>query len=205
MPIKTLIFDFGGVLYAIDQQRTLEKWLALSKSPERVREFVREDIFEREFAQLEKGEITPDQFRRFLRERFALKSTDEEIDDGWNATLIGLREESIPLVKSLKKKYRLLLLSNTNQIHYHHFEPQCRSLFSLFDKRYLSFEMGLRKPDREIFEAVIRDKNLIPEEAVLIDDSPENLVAPSELGILTYLAERNQSLEKLVDFLREKG
>jgi len=82
-----------------------------------------------------------------------------------------------------------MLLSNTNALHVPYFVSLLKTqhgfeeMESLFEKVYYSHELGMRKPDRAIYEFVLRDAGIVPEETLFIDDREENILAARELGI----------------------
>jgi putative hydrolase of the HAD superfamily len=94
------------------------------------------------------------------------------------------------MLDCLRKKYRLYLLSNTNPIIMDwalsaDFPANGRILSDYFDKMYLSFQMGITKPDRRIFDRMIADAGMIPSETLFIDDSPANVATAARLGMKT--------------------
>lgn len=186
--IKNLIFDLGGVLYAIDTALAFQGLYALvqkdQKPPADV-DYTQFPVF-REF---ETGAIDEVAFRQGLRETFQLNGTDAQMDAAWLSLLLGVHPGREELLRELSQEFRLFLLSNTNPMHYRVFAPQCRELFSHFEKCYFSHEMGLRKPDPEIYTAVLEAEALNPGETLFIDDSEANLLGAENLGIRTLLYE----------------
>ena len=88
-------------------------------------------------------------------------------------------------------KYRLLLLTNTDQTHIDHFEHKvgmtfARSFYQCFEKVYYSFETGKRKPDPDLFKMLIRKHDLDPARTLFIDDKRENTDAAAALGIKVW-------------------
>src|SRR5205085_1400826 len=112
----------------------------------------------------------------------------EAIVEAWNALLLDFPGERIELLKTLKKKYRLFLLSNTNSIHHKQFQQQLYQqtgnyLEDLFEKTYYSHTIGLCKPDVEAFRLVINENNLNPSETIFVDDSEANITGAKEAGL----------------------
>ena len=103
--------------------------------------------------------------------------------------MISFPSERIELLKRLKNKYRLFLLSNTNAIHLAAFQKIYREAFNnellsdLFEKVYYSHEVKLRKPNKEVYEFVLKDSHLIPAETLFIDDALVNVEAARESGM----------------------
>src|SRR5690606_953286 len=114
------------------------------------------------FDKFDKGVIDANAFRDGVRELSGMKNlTDQEIDTAWNSLLIGVPAGNHDLLLALRNKYRTFLLSNNNEIHYsfimdylkrnHDLEDNS----SLFETDYYSHLMGMRKPNKDIFERVI--------------------------------------------------
>ncbi|NTV84766.1 MAG: HAD family phosphatase [Bacteroidales bacterium] len=141
------------------------------------------------YARFEKGDLRPDEFRMMLRTEIKVPVTDEKLDQAWNLILGEIPAHRVRFLEGLKTNYRTFLLSNTNKIHYDHYQEQFRktygypSLDSLFEKAYYSFQLKLYKPDPAIFEFVLNDKGLNPEETLFIDDFQVNIEAAKKLGL----------------------
>lgn len=198
---KAFIFDFGGVLYNISPKESIYRFFELSVD-RRIRDkFNKEDFVNSSvFMDFEKGKISSDDFRNFLRIEFLIDAEDNELDEAWNATLLGIRSEAIPMLKQLKKdsSSQLILLSNTNAIHYSSFAKECVELFAIFDKLYFSFLVGKRKPEQEIYVMLLEDNGLNAEDVLFIDDLEENTAAAGRLGINTYVMKPTHTLSKFL-------
>ncbi len=188
--IKNIIFDLGNVVIDIDPSKTYEAFsnLSSSKSTPEIEELIKENKLWHSY---EKGNISDAEFRDLLRENLELDATDTDIDDAFNALLLDIDPIRIDLIEQLSKKYRIFVLSNTSQVHMVEFEKilnRCtkrETIWPLFEKPYFSFDMGLLKPDPEIYKRVLSDSNLIPDETLFIDDLKANIEAAKLLGINT--------------------
>jgi putative hydrolase of the HAD superfamily len=137
----------------------------------------------------EKGLISANEFREVVNR--SLKATIEEndFDAAWNAMLLDIPNQRIELIESLGRHYNVYLISNTNEIHVPAFNSilsettKYSDLSQLFLKTYYSHEIKMRKPDREIYDFVLSDSNLLPEETVMIDDRLDNLEGAREAGL----------------------
>jgi glucose-1-phosphatase len=185
MTYKTIIFDFGGVLYNINYHAATQALAKLSTKPGLFESMPLNIIFDLP-GEFEKGNITAGEFRNFLRSEYAIEGTDEMIDIAWNAMLLGIKPESFDFIKSLKGKYKLALLSNTNTIHYDYFIPECKELIGLFDHVVLSYNTGLRKPDMKIYDYTLKKINANASESLFIDDSEVNLRGAEKLGLKVF-------------------
>ncbi|MFO7828298.1 MAG: HAD family phosphatase [Bacteroidales bacterium] len=186
--IKNIIFDLGNVIINIDGDRTVAamKDLGFNDFQESYTLIRQSDLFDL----LEKGLISPDQFRNELKSHFNQHVSSDELDKAWGAMLMDFPKKRIELIQKLQSKYRLFLLSNTNIIHYQKYNNDLINQFgfelsSLFEKAYYSFDMGMRKPDLEIFKYVIRDSHLKPIETLFIDDAEANIESAKKLGLQT--------------------
>jgi glucose-1-phosphatase len=190
MTINNIIFDLGGVLLNIDYQATIKafKHLGITNFDEMYAQAAQDQIFD----SFDKGQISAQVFRDELRRITGLPLTDESIDHAWNAMLLDLPWPRIDLLQGIKTHYRTFLLSNTNAIHIPVFHEYLRrqygmdNLSAFFEKQYYSFEIGMHKPDREPFDLIIQENNLIPEETLFIDDSKQHLVGAQATGIKTF-------------------
>ena len=194
--MKTLIIDFGGVLYDIDIQRTISGFKSRSLLKDfdvKLKGTIKDLVMP-----YEKGIISSDEFRKGVCEHLSIELEDDEFDVIWNSTLIGKKGDIEEIVLELKKIAPIYLLSNTNEIHFDHFIDECSQLFSVFDKCYFSFKIGFVKPEPEIYRFVMNDIEAHPSDLIMLDDSLENLNAARSLGI--DIQHINDSF-KLSDFL----
>lgn len=197
--ISTLIFDFGDVFVNLDKPATLRE---LKKH--RVEEISEEiDLHNKTY---EKGLISSDEFIGFYRQKFP-QLQEADFKNSWNAILIDFPEYRYRFLKKLseEKNYRLILLSNTNEIHIDWIKENV-SFFedfkACFDAFYLSHEINFRKPDASIYEFVLREHQLNPEECLFIDDTAENTEAAAALGIHTWNLEPTR--EDVIDLFTAK-
>jgi len=202
--IKNIIFDFGGVICNIDHLIPEKKFKELG-----IRDFdmmysqaVQNNLFE----DLEKNQISPQNFRTNLKLLINGNISDEQIDEAWNSMILDIPKKKIDLLKKLKDKYGIFLLSNSNIIHYNVYIEDFRTksglkdFSSLFEKAWFSFDLKMRKPDIEIYEFVLKDAELIPEETLFIDDSFQNIQPAEELGIQCVFLENDMDILKLFEF-----
>jgi putative hydrolase of the HAD superfamily len=136
---------------------------------------------------------------------------DRQIDFAVQSFLGDIKLSTVDYLLSLKRKYTLFLLSNTNEIAF----PKCREKFlsckgipmeRVFDKLYLSYEMKLSKPDPKIFRSMISDSGILPEECLFVDDASENIAVASGLGFRTLLFDPAFNIKELVEnYLKKNG
>lgn len=190
--IKNIIFDYGNVIFEINFKKAQEALAQLGIA--NIEEFFAHKTHNTLFDDFETAAISEEEFRAGIRA--AAKNpnlTDEEIDAAWNSLLIGVPPTIHDTLLKVRAKYKTFLLSNNNVIHYKYIISYLDREFgmpdnsSLFEKTYYSQDMFLRKPHVEIFKKVIEENNLVPEETLFIDDSPQHLVGAKQAGFQTLL------------------
>ena len=203
--VKHIIFDLGGVIVDIDFNRAINAFIELGA--EDFDAFFNHASQVNLFDRMDRGEVSPKEFRDELRSITGLSVSDEQIDKAWNAIIIGLPERRLHLLKESGKNYKTYLLSNTNAIHMKTFTEMLKEEFgskgieTYFDQSYLSFEIGMRKPEERIFKHVIKSNNLDVSETLFIDDSPQHIEAAAALDINTYLFRPDE--EQLEDLFED--
>ena len=177
--IRGVIFDFGNVICSFDVEIFLAKlheWSGLDV------ETLRDRIYgSRLHSRYERGEISSERFYREISRLTGARVSAEEFAEGFTDIFTPL-ESTHGLIRALKGRYRLGLLSNTNEWH---FERHIRKVpvFPLFDAVTLSFEVGALKPEPEIYLDALRKLSLPPEACVFIDDIGKYAEGAAALGI----------------------
>jgi len=190
MGLKTIIFDFGGVILDIDPQLTINEFKKLGMNNSA--SFQKPDFINQVIRKFEKGVLTPEAFRDKIRTYINKDVTNQQIDDAWNALLFDIPAERIEVIEQVKKHYKILLLSNSNEIHYDLYVRDLQLRFGynefdeLFDKAYFSFDLHLSKPNPDIYEFVMNQHKLVPEETLFIDDNLDNINAAKSFGWKTH-------------------
>ena len=193
--IQTLIFDLGGVIINLKtEQEWLEEDLLPNFQPEKFQSLQQKQYFQ----QFETGNVSVPDFKQQLKEIAVNKNiTEEEVVHHWNGILKDIPKHRVDVLKQLSKKYKLILLSNTNHIHMDFIRNYMVAEFGKnilqenFHTCYYSQEIGLRKPHKEIYEFVLQQQGITASESLFLDDKPENLSEPEKLGIHTFLVDFN--------------
>lgn len=203
--IKNIIFDLGGVIINLDIPKTIAEFNKLSVVP-----------FESIYTQLQqspifdlfdKGQISETDFFKELKKYLKEDVTDTQMIDAWNAMLLDFPIHRLQLLNSLKSKYRIFLLSNTNETHITqlesdlHKEHRYKNLEPFFEKVYYSCRIGMRKPDSDIFKFVLNQNKLNAHETIFIDDSPQHIKGALNTGIQSYLLPRDKDVSDLISEL----
>lgn len=184
--IKTIIFDLGGVIIDLDTTATVKSFASLSGQPET--EML--DVFQHNhlFLDYEKGLISSENFRDELRNLLLVEASDEQLDESWNAMLGAIEQPRLDLMLQLQERYEVMVLSNTNEIHeqaFHRILQQVSGkshLNEFANQVYFSHDISMRKPDAEIYDFVITENGIKPEETLFLDDRLDNLEAAKKNG-----------------------
>ncbi|WP_337044843.1 HAD family hydrolase [Emticicia sp. 17c] len=198
MKFKAIIFDFGNVIINIDIPRTFQAFATLTGKKQAVIEKLVVD--NQLFRRYETGQFTDIEFREIVRQTVGFPLSDVEVDRAWNSLLLDIPTERIELLKELRKEYPIYLLSNTNNIHieasnnYLKKNFGLRHLDELFDRLFLSYEIGMWKPDADIYHHVLETIKLKPHEVLFFDDNHHNIEAAKAIGIQTILVEPPTSI-----------
>ncbi|MFY7665436.1 HAD family hydrolase [Flavobacterium sp.] len=181
--IQAIIFDFGDVLIDLNKAESLEAFrkIGLEKPNEQLLEL--NDAFER-------GKISEQAFLSGIQSYIPTQSI-ETIKSAWNTLIGDFPLERLELLQMLKSKYKLFLLTNTDIIHMEAFEEEVGASFAsafyqCFEKVYYSHEMGMRKPDPQVYLTILRKHDLIAERTLFIDDKKENTDAAAQLGLQVW-------------------
>ena len=186
--ISTVIFDLGGVILNLNQDLTLRAFQRLGLDLSQV------NFNSHIFTDFETGKISASDFRMGIRSHLKQNISDEAIDTAWNAMLLDLPEHRLKAIEQLRKTHKVYLLSNTNSIHIDAFNSYFKQQYQperwvqLFDKIYYSYEIGLRKPNTDIYDFVTTDIQIQPEHCLFIDDSLANINGAADAGLKTIHA-----------------
>ena len=196
--IDTIIFDFGDIFINLDKQATIDGLQRLGLTS------WNEDLDQLNIS-FEKGEISKDNFLLGIQKHIPNASI-EEILVAWNAVLLDFPLYRLEFLQLLSQKYRLFLLSNTDSIHINHFEQRegasfFGAFYQCFEKVYFSYEMGMRKPDAEIYTTLIRQQELLPKHTLFVDDKKDNTDAAKALGLNVWNLQVGQ--EDVIELLEK--
>ncbi len=199
--ITTIIFDFGGVIINLDLPQCIQNFKNMGVPD--VEKYLSNFGQSGFFLQWEKGEISIPEFRNEIRKIAEVNLTDEQIDRAWCSFLTNIPEHRIELLKQLRQRYKLLLLSNSNPLHIEvsaagEFKKYNSEISDFFDCCYFSYKIGLTKPDEEIFRYLLKDAGLKPEECFFIDDGKKNIETAAKMGFKTHLTQQGDNLDFLL-------
>ena len=159
--IDTLIFDFGGVIINLDYSKPVEEFkkLGILDSEKLYSKKEQTSLFD----SLECGQISDENFLNEIRKKSNTNDL-ELIKKAWNSILLNIPEERVHLLKKLSLKYKIYLLSNTNSIHLNEIisaygEKKWRNFINIFNDVYFSNQIGMRKPNEDVFFYLIKKTN----------------------------------------------
>ncbi len=192
----------GGVLINLNKQACIDAYKALGY--DRVEEFIGNYLQKGPFLDLESGQISPEQFRDAIRREIPRPVTDRQIDDAFIAFLVDMPDYTLDMLLQLKKRYQIFLLSNTNGIimdyvRQHIFNRQGRSMEHYFDRMFLSYQMGMVKPNPAIFEQVVAETGILPSETLFLDDSSQNTEVAEKLGFNSFVVTQGEDFRYIFD------
>jgi len=194
--IKNIIFDFGDVFINLDKS-------ALNRHLSKLKISELDDLTLRKHKDYEMGLISTEEFINYHLKTFP-QLTKTNFVKAWNSILKNFPKERLEFLKGIEEsgKYKLFLLSNTNDLHIKwvkdnvYFYEVFKSCFREF---YLSFEINLRKPNEDIFQFVLQQNDLKPEETLFIDDTLKHINTAKSLDIKTWhLQVGNEDVKELL-------
>ena len=177
---KAILFDLGNVVIAFDFVLGYRRIEALSGIPaaEVRSRLIATDLYRR----LESGLIQPETFAAQVQTAVGFECEYRAFQEAWNA--IFLPESLIPanFLAGLKRNYKLLIVSNTNAIHFEMLR-NTYPILQTFDGFVVSHEIGVMKPDPRYYEAALATAGCPAENCLFIDDLPDNVEGASLAGM----------------------
>ncbi|WP_445454056.1 HAD family hydrolase [Flavobacterium sp. 25HG05S-40] len=197
--INAIIFDFGDVFINLRKEQSLVEFQKLGLNGPNEDLLAHNDLFE-------KGKINELEFINCFT-KYIPNASVEEITKAWNSVIGDFPLYRLEFLQMLAGKYRLFLLTNTDSIHIERFEHKVgmsfySDFYRCFEKVYYSYEMGMRKPDPEIFNTILRKHDLSPKRTLFVDDKKENTDVAASLGLYVWNLQVGQ--EDVVDLFEKK-
>lgn len=183
--IEALLYDFGGVIIEIDFDRVFARWAELSGLPfEHVKENFRHGP---EYEAHERGTLGTRGFYDVLRRDIGLRLDDAQMRDGWMRVLGDEIAPTVKAIATLGDRVPQYLFSNTNAEHYEVWGPKHAKALAPMRRRFISNEIGVRKPDAEAFEKVAAEIGLPPGKILFFDDTQHNVDGARAVGLQAVL------------------
>lgn len=197
--ITTIIFDFGDIFINLEKEAQIEAFKKLGLNGPNDDLIEKNDLFE-------KGQLTELQFLESFQ-KYIPNASIEEIRTAWNTIIGEFPLYRLEFLQLLSHKYKLILLTNTDEIHISRFEHNVgisffSDFYQCFEKVYYSYEMGMRKPDPAIFSYILNKHDLSPKRTLFVDDKKVNTDAAESLGIHVWNLKVGE--EDVVDLFQKK-
>ena len=197
--INAIIFDFGDVFINLDYQKPVDEFEKLGLQKHKPEILAHHDLFE-------KGHISETEFINSIKKHIP-HATTEEIVSAWQSIIGDFPLYRLEFLQLLSTKYRLFLLSNTDSIHINYFEENVgisfyTDFYRCFEKVYFSYEMGMRKPEPEIFTKLLNNHNLTSNRTLFVDDKKENTDTAAKLGL--HIWNLQVGKEDVIDLFKQK-
>ena len=199
--IKAIVFDIGGVLIGLNLDRcirTFQEVLGYRRITELLDPYHQKGIY----GEMEAGNLSADGFRAEVLRESRPGCRPEDVDRCMYSLLEGMDPDTVETVKALRGRYPLYLLSNNNPIamkrilemfRENGLEPE-----TTFRDQFISSEMKLQKPSRELYEESVRRTGLPAGEILFIDDNETNVAAAREAGMQARLFAPGMKLSQLL-------
>ncbi|MBS0854087.1 glucose-1-phosphatase [Enterobacter sp. JGM127] len=187
------IFDLGNVIVDIDFNRVLGAWSDLSRVP--LATLKQNFTMGESFHQHERGEISDELFAEKLCHEMELPLSYEQFSLGWQAVFVAIRPDVIDIMHKLREQgHRVVILSNTNRLHTTFWPDEYPEVKDAADHIYLSQEMGMRKPEARIYQAVLQAEGFTASDAVFFDDNADNIEGASQCGMTSILVTGKETI-----------
>ncbi len=184
--IKVILLDLGNVLVDFDLGPAIKRISGFcSKDPGTIFKLFLDSGITNSF---EKGELSAKEFYKKTKDTLELRLGYESFVPIWNEVFFfsSKNRAVYHIANRLKNNYRIALLSNTNALHYKYIKDSF-PVFNIFDKVFLSFEMGAVKPDKIIYQKVIKALGVLPENIFYTDDRAELVSSACALGVKGFI------------------
>lgn len=190
--IRNVVFDFGGVILDLRPDRCIEEFqqIGIPEITQMLGTAHQRGVLD----DMEQGKLTLEQFCDAMRAASASATpSNREIVQAYCSMADGVPFYRLDFVRQLLREgYHVSVLSNTNLVHWGY----CRRYFieagyvpeELFEHQWLSCELGLVKPNPEIFRVILEQSGYDPDETLFVDDNPGNCLAAEQFGIHTFCA-----------------
>jgi len=197
--IRKGFFDLGNVIVSVDKESAIRELAKLPSLPISLIRQVADSLIEKKF---EQGLLSIDEYMEILHRDFGISEqvTLETLIDIWQKPF-ELMPDVCRLLPILKTQVKLILLSNTNDLHIRAVRKKT-SILDEFDDLVLSYEVKSRKPDEAIYSKALSISKNCPEECLFIDDLIENVEAARQIGIRSH---QYKTIQGLHAFLIQSG
>jgi putative hydrolase of the HAD superfamily len=206
--IKNIVFDFGGVIVDINRDAAVRRFkeAGIDNIEELIDPYRQKGIFRK----IEDGSLSREDFYAEICRMTGKNIDPKDIDQGWLDFLMPVEQAKLDYIATLRTKYKVLLLSNTNDIVMswalsEKFSSAGKPLDYYFDELYLSYKMGCMKPDAAIFNIMTELSGIAPSATLFIDDSEANIATAKSLGFQTFLFRPENRFSEIENIIAYHG
>jgi glucose-1-phosphatase len=199
-----LLFDLGRVVIDIDFNRAFSRWAEHARCDQKlIRERFRYD--DTAYKRHERGEIGSQEFFDNLRASLAIDISDAQLLDGWNSILVGEMPGVSELLAKAAGTFPLYAFTNSNREHEQYWSNQFSGILGNFKEVYVSSTIGLRKPEAEACDYVVRAIGVSADRIVFFDDSLENIEGARARGLQAVHIKSGADLADALALLIERS
>jgi len=178
--IQAILFDLGNVIVPFEIERGYRAMSENCGLPEQeIAERIRVSGL---YGAYESGQLDTAEFFDRFRDLLGMRCTMDQFRDIWSAIFLPHTTVSEKLILTLKQRFRLVLLSNTNEMHFTWLRERY-PILGHFDAFTLSWEEKSMKPDERIYGAAVANAKCTPEQCFFTDDIVRNIEAARAFGI----------------------
>jgi len=198
MALRPIVSDFGGVIVDFDNSLYINGFARITGCrPEKVEE----EIFPGLSLSLHRGDITGEEFRKLLESGLRVPLPVASFRKSY-CEIFTLKEDTADLLRRLKRRFQLCLLSNTNEVHWDY----CRKQFpilDILDHRIVSHEVRVVKPEPAIYLEAMRVTNSLPQECIFMDDIEEYVEEARKLNMhAIHFASASQAEREIEEIVK---
>ena len=176
-----ILWDWGNCILDFSYDLTFKKWAELT--PFDFNFFKNNFKFDKKLVEYEKGNISSQEYFKYITKLLDISWDFDTFEIGWNSIYIGFDNQIISLLKRLKQKYKLYLLTNTNELHANCWKKKYPDILNSFDGIFCSHELHSHKPESQIYKDVLKKIAIDPQYVLFVDDNEENVLGAKEVGI----------------------
>ena len=201
--LKLAIFDLGNVLFRIDWDQMFNSW---SRDSGVASDILKDKfLYDNSFDDFERGDISGEVFAKKVNELLSINLTYDEFVNGWNAIYGEVVSDVVTTLNRLSGKIRLVAYTNTNSIHNEKWPIKYAENLKLFERIFVSSDIGHRKPERAGYEYVLEACGVEAEESIFFDDREDNIEGAKDVGINAILVDSDSVVSSTFNHYKKKG
>lgn len=179
--VNALLFDLGGVVLEVDFNQVFEHLIkSNSVGIDQIKQgFSMDEAYE----QYEKGLITGSEYFAHLRSTLGLTADDASLVSSWNAIFGNEIKPALDAIDKIRNRYPCYAFTNTNAVHQDYWDHAYPRIRQSFDHMFISSEIGLRKPDAEAFEHILKETSIEAGSMLFFDDTKSNVDGALRAGL----------------------